>query len=250
MENSIEARDAALYEGPATARLENFGAVSPDDKRSLAELAGPPTEFKRGDIIRSDRDASTCLHLLLDGWAASAITMEDGSRQLTSVSLPGDILGMPTLAVSYPLDTIVALDSVRACVIPAKPFMELLMDRPRLAAVLFLISQEERMFAMERLALMGRAPARDRLAALFVRLRERCSQLSNVSADRFPMPLRQSDIGDLIGTSTVHTNRILKNFRELNLAVIKKRELEILDNDRLLARAGVSAWHRAEPSWL
>lgn len=244
----------AQYEGMAIDRLRAFALLSGDEKERLASMALPRRTLSRGKSIRQQDvargEGNAMLHLLLDGWAATAITFPDGSRQLTSVSLPGDLLGLPSLSVAEPIDTLIALNSVTVCDIPARRFAEMFVEMPRLAMILFLVSQEERMLAMERLALVGRASAGARLAALFLRLQERLSRDRDDLLPRFPLPLTQVELGDLIGVSAVHINALLKQAREEGVVVIEDRELSVLDQERLVEIAGVQPWRRADPNWL
>ena len=240
----------AQYDGQAIDRLKAFGVLSGDEKTELGNMALPRRTVERGESIRETGKDGTSLFLLLEGWAASAITFPDGSRQLTSVSLPGDLLGLPSLSVAEPIDTLIALNKVVICDIPAANFAEIFTGMPRLASILFLVSQEERMLAMERLALMGRASAASRLAALVLRLHERLGQGSDEAPMTFLLPLTQVEIGDLIGISAVHVNALLKQLRESKILSIRHRELHILDFGALLETAGVQPWQRADPSWL
>ncbi|MCH2486811.1 MAG: Crp/Fnr family transcriptional regulator, partial [Erythrobacter sp.] len=157
---------------------------------------------------------------------------------------------LPSLSVAEPIDTLIALNKVVICDIPAANFAEMFTGMPRLATILFLVSQEERMLAMERIALMGRASAASRLAAFVLRLHERLGQGSDEAPMTFPFPLTQVEIGDLIGISAVHVNAVLKHLRESRIAAIRDRELQILDFDALVQTAGVQPWQRADPSWL
>lgn len=240
----------AQYDGRAIDRLNAFGILSGEEKESLGEMALAKRTVARGRSIRQDGADANTLYILLEGWAASAISFSDGSRQLTSVSLPGDLLGLPALSVREPIDALIALNPVTVCDIPARNFAAMFTGMPRLATMLFLVSQEERMLAMERLALMGRAPAEARMAALFLRLQERLSQGAEDALASFAMPLTQVELGDLIGISAVHVNAVLKNLREAGIAAIRDRELHILDFDALVRAAGVQPWRRSDPDWL
>ena len=234
----------------ALSRLAAFARLSEDDIERLADIAGTPVVLEKGMEIRREDDSPACLHLLLSGWAASAHTLASGSRQLTSVSLPGDILGLPTLAIAVPLDTVIALTEVIVCHIPILEFTSLFEKSPRLAFLLFLVSQEERSLAMERLALMGGARAKTRVAALFVRLSERNAQLGEDRTTGFFMPLTQKEIADLAGMSPVHTNKVIQSLRHEGVLRLNGKRLDILDYAKLCDIAQIMPWERAEPTWL
>ena len=234
----------------AISRLAGFAKLSEGDVERLADIAGPPVVREKGSEIRSEDDSPACLNLLLSGWAASAFTLANGARQLTSISLPGDILGLPTLAMAAPIDSVIAVTDVVTCNIPVDELAELFLSSPRLAFLMFLVSQEERSLAMEKIALLGGTDARTRMAAFFVRLQERHAQLCEEQPMTFFMPLTQTEIGDLVGISAVHVNGLLKDLRTESVMEISKRELHIHDHRTLCEIAQVLPWERSEPGWL
>lgn len=240
----------AEHQRRVLSRLAGFAELTEAEVSHLAGSAGPPRQLTRGAPIRSEDDASTSLHLLIDGWAASAIALPNGARHLAAVSLPGDLLGLPSLAVAQPLDTVIALSPVVICALPIEAIAAIFTGSPRLAAMLFLVSQEERVLTMERLALMGQVPALNRLAAFFVRIADRIAQLERTLPARFKMPLTQKDLGDLIGVSTVHVNALIKELRTTGIVTVADGEMRILDLARLMDLAGVAPWRRSAPQWL
>ena len=242
-ESSAEVKDRKVI-----SRLTGFAELDPVEIQRLVELGGSRNQFERGDIIRSETEHN--LYLLVDGWAASAVILADGSRQLVSVNLPGDILGLPGLAMREPIDAVMALTPVETIRIGQDQIGELFTASPRIAAIMFLISQEERSLLMERLALTGQADALTRLAALILRLHERHA-LSEEDPERgFFMPLTQREMGELIGVSSVHTNSLIKQLRVEGVVSVANRRMVIHDPARLSEIAGVPPWHRSKPRWL
>jgi CRP-like cAMP-binding protein len=106
------------------------------------------------------------------------------------------------------------------------------------------------MLAMERIALMGQALAKTRLAGLFVRLNERMGQFDDNWSNCFELHLTQRDMADLIGITTVHLNNVVQDLRAEGIIQLTRSELRILDLDRLLALAALSPWRQARPTWL
>ncbi|MEW4449853.1 Crp/Fnr family transcriptional regulator [Qipengyuania sp. JC766] len=231
-------------------RVAGFGNLSPGEIEALGDMAGPHRIVRRGLDIRAEHHKPTDLCLLVHGWAATAAFLPDGSRQLTSLRLPGDMMGLSALAMTRPIDSVIALTDVVVCDIAVNELVRIFENNPRLALILFLISQEERTLAMERLMLMGQARADARLAALFVRLHERNAQMFDDAPLTFYMPLTQREMGEMIGVSDVHINALIKDLRTCEIIEIGGRELNILDIDRLVERSGLSSWNRVKPDWL
>lgn len=230
-------------------RLKSFGILNNSDVLALMSIAGPARRIAKGEMIRT-RGRTNSLDLLMKGWAGSVTPSSDGGRQLVGVNLPGDLLGLAGLALLDPVEEVLAISDATVRPLPLTGLSRIFSDHPRLAGSLFLISLEERAFAMERLALMGHEAAKTRLAALLIRLSERAAHLEPDQRDGFEFPLTQHDLADLIGVSTVYVNGIVQELRAENLIQLTRRELHILDHGRLLALAGVGRWRRASPNWL
>lgn len=234
----------------ALSRLRPFGPLGKGELTALIAIAGPARRVAKGGMIRWAGHQAEPLDLLVRGWAVGAISWSDGHRQLVGINLPGDLVGLAGLAAQDPVDEVVAVSDAVVRSIPLAGLTRLFNDHPRLAAMLFLLALEERALAIERLALMGRAAAKSRLAALFVRLSERVAQLEPAQRHRFDLPLTQQDLADLIGVSTVYVNGILQKMRAEKMIRLTRRELHILDYDRLRDLAGIRQWQQTTPAWL
>lgn len=192
-------------------------------------LAEGHREIARGEHIAREGDAPSGIYLLIAGWTASSMGFANGRRQLIKVHLPGDLLGLPSLALSRAADTIVALtDGVIACIPPAR-IGRLFERSPRLAALLFLISQEERVVLMDRLASLGATGAINRLAALMLEIHARVRRSQPQTGATFDFPLLQSDVADIIGVTANHLNRTTQRLRADGVITWQRQHVTIHD---------------------
>ena len=228
-------------------RLSRFGALDEIEKEHLMAMGGRVRHLERGATIQAEGVPTRSLDLLLDGWAASAVGLADGSRQLVMLNLPGDLLGLPGLAVQKSIDTVIALSPVVVVEIQAENLLKMFWSQPGVAAKLYLVAQEERVMAMERLALVGKAPAIARVAALFVRLGERLAKLGCGSTCEYEIPLTQKDIADMVGVTSVHLNKLLRELRTAGIITLQKRQLRILKEQELWDIAQIEPWDTTRP---
>ena len=237
----------AVFVNRVIGRLARFGALEESEKAHLIAMGGRVRQLERGATIQAEGMPTRTLDLLLDGWAASAVGLSDGSRQLVMLNLPGDLLGLPGLAVQKSIDTVIALSSVVVVEIQADSLLQMFWSQPGLAAKLYLVAQEERVMAMERLALVGKAPALARVAALFVRLGERLAKLGCGSEREYEIPLTQKDLADLVGVTAVHLNKLLRELRSAGIITLQKRQLRILKEQELWDIAQIEPWNTTRP---
>jgi DNA-binding transcriptional regulator LsrR (DeoR family) len=62
--------------------------------------------------------------------------------------------------------------------------------------------------------------------------------IDKVHGNMFPMPLTQERLGEAMGVSAVHANRVVKQLREENVVDFSRGQVTILDENKLQALAG------------
>ncbi|WP_231567924.1 Crp/Fnr family transcriptional regulator [Sphingobium herbicidovorans] len=231
--------------------MTEFRSPSPAELAILASLAGPVQSVARHRTIRREGDRPQSVYMLVEGWVLSSITLADGSRQILKVHLPGDILGAPSIALDRAAETLTALTPTRLRTIGLSALGGLFTRAPHLAALLFLSAQQERVILMDRLCSIGRTSAECRLAAFLVHLHDRLKLITPDVGARFDHPLTQEQIGDIIGLTAVHVNRVFRALEDRKLILREGHGIELLDMAALRKLSGVPARTLAQDlSWL
>lgn len=233
------------------ARLAEFRSPSPAELEIFSSLAGPVQQIARNRTIRREGDAPQSVYLLLDGWALSSMTLADGGRQILKVHLPGDILGTPSMALDKAAETLTALTPVKLRSVSLSAFGSLFTRAPHMAALMFLSVQQERVMLMDRLCSIGRTSAECRLAGFLVHLHSRLNVIQPGIGPRFEHPLTQEQIGDVIGLTAVHVNRVFRTLEDKKLILRDGHMIELLDMPALRKLSGVPSRTLAQDlSWL
>lgn len=214
-------------------RFEEFGKLSPTELAAVAALGDAPRRYGRNEIIRSEGDVASDFYLLIDGWASSAVTLPGGGRQIMKFHLPGDALGTPSMSVARASETLTTITPAIISTVPFDRFGDLLREQPRVTALFLLSCQRERVALMDWLASVGRTLSEARLAALFLDLRERLQPLGLVEGDAFHLPLTQEQIGDALGLTSVHVNRMMRELEDQGLIARDRQRLHLRDRPAL-----------------
>lgn len=234
----------------STARVQLAGAQDASAARVFAALGGAAQHFGRRQILLLQGAASPKTYILERGWIASSVAVESGLRQIVKIHLPGDLVGLPSLASPIAHETLQALTEVEVRPVAAAAIGTLFTDQPRLAALLFLLAQEDRLWLARRLASVARTDARSRIATLILQLRMRLKLACVGTGDRFDAPLTQDDIADVTGLTPIHVNRTLRRLRETGVAKWRRGVVEILDATALEAIAEPLPKATRDTSWL
>ncbi|NUS99791.1 MAG: Crp/Fnr family transcriptional regulator [Sphingomonas sp.] len=237
--------DAALR------RLGEFITLSASEIEAFNRTRAETRNVEARSPIRSQGDPVREIFLLAEGWVISAVDARDGSRQITKIHLPGDLLGVPSVALTHAAETLSALTPTVVERIPLKAFGSLFQAAPRLAASIFLSSQKERVLLMDRLTSIGRTTADGRVSAFLLLMLDRLQRIDPEVTDTFELPLTQSHLAEVLGLTAVHINRTLRSMDEAGIIERRGCRFRLADLEALRERAAVlpRSFVR-EPEWL
>jgi CRP-like cAMP-binding protein len=86
---------------------------------------------------------------------------------------------------------------------------------------------------IEHIVDLGRRSALERIAHFFLELLYRLQAVELADEFSYTIPLTQELIGDILGLSVPHVNRVLRRLREDNLVVVEDQRVTIKDLDAL-----------------
>lgn len=204
-------------------RLEAF------ERAAVLDLVGTSSPFKKGATIREEGEATNSFFLLLSGWVLSVHHLRSGSRQILDIHLPGDALGTGGMVTARATEDLQAITDVMVAEVTFTRFGQLFNDHPHLAARFMLSLEQDRIALMGRLIAVCRTSARARMAAFLLDLKDRLATLRFVDGDSFLLPLTQPQIGDALGLTPIHVNRVLSSLTEQELISRDGRKITLRD---------------------
>lgn len=230
-------------------RFSHYIALTDDERAALEPAEADRRLVRRGATILEEGARSQEIYVVQKGWLQSSVLLGNGGRQIMRVCLPGDIFGLSALAYDEATETVTALTEATLCLFSRERLSALFRDHPRLAALLFAMTTAERVGLADRLASIGRTPARARVASLlcdiFTRLR-----LSDPDTDSVHVPLTQEEIGDATGLTSVHVNRMVRGLVDDGIIERQGNVLRLLDSQRLMDEANYTNRLALSTGWL
>lgn len=224
-------------------RFTCFTALNAEEIELLHQLEQDRKTFPAGTVLCAAGSIATHFFTLVEGWAGIVRNFADGRRQVLDLYLPGQIMRLRELGAEQAQSDLVAFTDIVACPFPRAKIDQLL-AHPRLAAALMLTLTAEQALLTERITNVARRPALQRMAHFLLELRFRLS----ADTGSFELPLTQELIGDLLGLSSVHVSRTLSRLRELKLAEINERSVDLLNLPALETLSGFSTDYLRRPS--
>jgi CRP-like cAMP-binding protein len=229
---------------PLTRKLTEILPLSADETSILNGLQSNPRTIKRHrDVITEGRNYGS-LFVVLDGIAIRYRILRDGRRQIINLVLPGDVIGILGSLFENSLYSTKALTDITISAVPFPRLSSLFQTNPRLVAKLLCLFSCETSVHAEHIVDLGRRSALERVAHFLLELLYRLRAAGLAEECSYRIPLTQELIGDALGLSVPHVNRVLRQLREDNLVVIEEQRVTIKDHDALAELADF------EPSYL
>ncbi|WFU57766.1 Crp/Fnr family transcriptional regulator [Bradyrhizobium pachyrhizi] len=208
------------------------------DIRAIERLPIREQQLPAQKIIVADGSRTRESCLLAEGFAFRAKVTPDGKRQVLSLHVPGEIPDLQSLHLNVMDHDFSTLTPCTLGFIPHEAIKSLSRERPNVAAALWRETLIDASIFREWIVNVGRRSAVERMAHLFAEMHRRLKAIGRTSDGSFAFPITQSDLGDCLGLSTVHVNRVLQELRESNIMQVERSQYRILDHGRLEELAG------------
>jgi CRP-like cAMP-binding protein len=216
-------------------RIEHSGGeLSPHQRATLSGAFGISRSVPiKADIIKEgDRPIQSTL--LLSGLAMRYRFLRNGDRQITAIHLPGDFVDLQSFPLKDMDHSVGALSECVVASIPHSSLRDIVRTDPDLTEMLWRLSLLDGAIHREWLVAMGGLPGVSHLAHLLCEVYVRLAHIGLAADFAFDLPVTQADLGDALGLSPVHVNRLLQDLRGNRVIRFEARRVEILDWARLV----------------
>lgn len=225
---------SALHAGPTAflKKLARRAAVNDAEAYQLLDLLGRERFHAAGErIVRPDVRAKAS-SLLIAGLAARTSGLESGAEAITQVALPGDFIDLASFLTRQTDQGVIALTDCCTRAFSHNALVVALEAEPRLARLLWLETVIQSSIQREWLFRMGRQDALGRLAHFLCEMRARLEAVG-IGDSSLPLPLTQGQLGDVLGLTGVHVNRVIAGLRDRGLVAWREGQLTILNEPQL-----------------
>lgn len=216
------------------------------ERQALARLDQRERSVRRGGVIQRERDRAAELFVLRRGMMMSYVLLDDGGRQILRFCFPGEVMGLSGAIYAETPETLCAVTECAVSVFDRAALANVVQEHPRLGLLFLATNQAERVSMTDRLAAVGRASAKARVAGLLLELGLRLGDGTS-----FVLPLTQEEIGDATGLTSVHVNRMLRQLEQEGLIARDGNHVTLRDARALARDSGfVNRMTGLDLSWL
>ena len=219
-------------------KLSAHAALPLDDVASLEGACGHQRNVPaRHDLIR-EGDEPGPIFVILEGWACRYKLLPEGTRQITAFLMPGDCGDLHTSVLNHMEHSIATITPARIATIARPRMEELISNRPAITQAFWWAQLVDEDTLRAWIVSMGRRNSVQRVAHLMCELYVRARNVGLTSHGGVELPLTQSVLGDALGLTAVHVNRVLRKLRLAGIMELARGSLIISDVARLASVAG------------
>ena len=224
--------------GRFLARLRSFADFDERDDEAVLSLPWTSISVSRGKDVLHVGEQPDFVYVVESGWAARYAIRRDGSRRITGFMLPGDLCGIHAF-VALPMEhAVTALTNCEIVRIKSKAIYAASAASPAIVRAMWRAKLADE--AVLRMWLLNSRDAAQALAHLLCELHARADAIGEAEDGGFHLPATQEQIGDALGITAVHTNRMLRQLRTRGLVEVLNGRVAIPDVRALRAACGFS----------
>jgi CRP-like cAMP-binding protein len=218
-------------------RLRTTSALDDHDVQAVRSLPVVVKHYQPGQAIVRDGDRPAECCLIAKGFCVRSKTTSNGRRQILSIHIPGEIPDLQSLHLNVLDHDLITLTECTLGFISHVFLREITRRRPNVAEIFWRDTLIDAAMFRDWIVNVGQRPAPSRLAHIVIELRERLKVIGQVQGARFEMPLTQEQIGEAMGITPVHANRIVKQLRDDNVLEFQRGSVTVIDEQKLLELA-------------
>lgn len=210
-------------------KFEMYANLTADDRKALLNLpttlrSMPPSAY----IVREGEPVSQH-YVLAAGYAFRHKMTGDGKRQIVSMHIPGEAIACSTLFLAISDHNAQTLTHAEVAVVPRDALRALALERAAIGHAILMITLVEASILSEWLLNTGQRPAIARVAHLLCEFAARLDAVGQGGRNGYELPLSQEQLGDAVGLTSVHVNRMLKSLKGDGLIEQNARKVRFPD---------------------
>ncbi len=202
-----------------------------EDVGKLERLIEPRATLHADDHLFRVGDPFRAIYAVRSGYLKTYLVDDGGREQVLGFHLPGELIGLDAIYPERHQCNAVALDTASVCDLPFHSIESLAGSIPSLQRSMFRLMSKE---LGESHALAGDLSAEERLAAFLSSLASRL-KARGYSETRLTLAMPRRDIANFLALATETVSRVFTRFEKDGLIHVDRREVTLLDVDRLHA---------------
>jgi CRP-like cAMP-binding protein len=214
---------------PMVRKLEQWHPLSQDERAAILALPHTVRELKAHQYIVWDGDKPQNSCLMLSGYAYRHKLAGNGSRQILSIHMKGDLVDLQNSLLGTADHNVQMMTDGSLALIPVQAVVDLAFGMPAIGMAMWYETLVDGSIFREWILNVGRRDAFTAIAHVLCEFAMRAEAADIAKSARFELPLTQEQLADAVGLTAVHVNRSLMRLEEEGHIRRDRRVIEIDD---------------------
>jgi CRP-like cAMP-binding protein len=222
---------------PLIRKIETVFTLTNDEAKAIAALPVRIQQFAKGGVIVQEGDRPTQSFAVISGITCMFKHSSEGHRQILIFHFKGDMPDLQSLHLNVLDMSVAAVTPVKLGFIQHEDIRQLYRRFPRIGDVLWRDALITSAILREWMMVLGQRDAYAKLAHFLCEMAVRM-KLAGLDEDgTYAFPITQQEIGDAIGLSHIHVNRMAQILKEKGLVEMKRGKLLVREWSKLCKAA-------------
>ncbi len=211
------------------ASLARRGTLDQDDHAAIRRLTLTQRQIEPSTYLVREGEKPTRCAFVLSGFTYRQKLTSNGARQIVSLQIPGEFIDLQNLWLDESDHNVQALTRAQIADVDIAALRTTVTERPAIAAAMWLESLIDASIFREWIVNIGRRDAHTRVGHLLCEFSLRLEAAGVATTRAYNLPMTQEQLGDTVGLTPVHVNRVLKALAQRGLIERDRRQIRIVD---------------------
>ncbi|SEK24519.1 Crp/Fnr family transcriptional regulator [Halomonas daqiaonensis] len=221
--------------------MERHVDLSTSERELLAGFEQRTQSAAKNELLWRPRTRVGELFILQSGWACTVRCTAGGEQQVIELLLPGDIIGLREFTFMRHVTEASMITQGSIQPFPHENIVDIITASTPLAIALFAIIGRQETLLTERMLMTLHRSARSQVLHFMVETFFRLEKVQPVNLASFEFPVSQRLLGNILGLSPVHINRILKSLEQDGVLKKHRDHIDVYDTQQLIKEAEFDA---------
>lgn len=215
------------------AKLATRAPLGRDDRQAIMALPFRHRTVEPADCLVREGEKPRRCAFMLSGYSFRQKLAANGSRQIVSLMIPGDFVDLQQLFLTISDHNVQVLTRAEIAEIEIDALREIVLNYPSIGHAMWIDALVDSAIYREWLINIGQRDARARISHLICEFSVRLKAAGIGDGSSYDLPMTQEQLGDALGLTSVHVNRVLKGLAEDGLITRDRRRISANDWQRL-----------------
>ncbi|MEO6186946.1 MAG: cyclic nucleotide-binding domain-containing protein [Steroidobacteraceae bacterium] len=210
------------------------------------DFAGQVQHLERGATLFRVGDAQGSVYIVRSGALKTTAFTEEGEEHVLGFHLPGELIGLDSLASGEHCVEAVALSETRVCAVPMQVLVTRGATTPGRTRDLLQIIGRDAQESQAHVEVLMRRQASERIALFLHSMLVRC-QRHEAGLDELHLPMSREEVARYLGLALETVSRGFTRLQDEGVILVAGRVVGILDVERLRRLAQVPGTDHEPP---